>query len=622
LPFEIGQTVSDYEILDVLGKGGMGRVYRVRNVISGRIEAMKVLLADFANEPEVGERFGSEIRTLARLDHPNIAKLLTAFRVENEVVMLLEFVEGFTLTDRAKQGLIPPPELQNYISQTLCALAYAHQNGVVHRDIKPSNIMVTPQGVVKLMDFGIAKSQADNLETRAGITMGSVSYMSPEQVRGTAVDARSDVYSMGIVLYELAVGRRPFESESTWAVLESQLNQMPAAPIEANPAISPALNDIILRALQKDPAQRFQSADEFRMHLDALRDGTQLPNTTLGYSPADGTVLRGSPDQPALRTGQSIVRNEPVAGATSAQVLPEPVVTPAPPTRGYTGLIAGAIVLVLVLAAVAGYLWWSKKNAPSTAANATPPAASTSTQRTAQTPANLPTQVHLASGDMVLVGGGEAHLGQNRTLTPVSSFYIDKTEVPLGVYRQFCKEKSIDPPPGMADVSPDMPVTNVTYYEASQFASWAGKRLPTANEWELAARGLNGLSFPWGDTFKPGLANLKDGGSGHLMPIDAYANGASPFGALNMLGNALELVDTECSAPPDMVFEQYRKIYSNLSPPLTPRDPFYQGRGGSYRLAIAPSDLPTLVWDNIPIPARGRQPDVGFRCAKDASASK
>jgi formylglycine-generating enzyme required for sulfatase activity len=106
------------------------------------------------------------------------------------------------------------------------------------------------------------------------------------------------------------------------------------------------------------------------------------------------------------------------------------------------------------------------------------------------------------------------------------------------------------------------------------------------------------------------------------MPIDAYANGASPFGALNMLGNALELVDTECSAPPDMVFEQYRKIYSNLSPPLTPRDPFYQGRGGSYRLAIAPSDLPTLVWDNIPIPARGRQPDVGFRCAKDASASK
>src|SRR5579863_2837172 len=206
MAFEVGQIVSDYEILDVLGKGGMGRVYRVRNVISNRIEAMKVLLADLAAEAELGDRFGSEIRTLARLDHPNIAKLHTAFKHDNQLVMVMEFVEGLTLSERGRQGPIPLDETISYIGQTLSALGYAHENGVIHRDIKPSNIMVTAHGVVKLMDFGIAKSNTDTMHTRAGTTMGSMQYMSPEQVRGTAVDARSDLYSMGVVLYELTAG--------------------------------------------------------------------------------------------------------------------------------------------------------------------------------------------------------------------------------------------------------------------------------------------------------------------------------------------------------------------------------------------------------------------------------
>jgi len=271
MPFEVGQSAGDYEILSVLGKGGMGRVYQVRNIISNRVEAMKVLLADVAAEAELGDRFISEIRTLARLDHPNIAKFHTAFKVENQLVMVMEFVEGFTLSDRAGRGPIPLDEVLSYITQVLAALSYAHTNGVIHRDIKPSNIMVTSHGIVKLMDFGIAKSNAETLLTRPGTTMGSMLYMSPEQVRGATIDARSDLYSAGVVLYELSAGRRPFEAENTFAILEAQLNTVPKSPLELNPSLPPALNEIIMTALAKEPMRRFQSAEAFRNALESVR---------------------------------------------------------------------------------------------------------------------------------------------------------------------------------------------------------------------------------------------------------------------------------------------------------------------------------------------------------------
>ncbi len=272
MPFEVGQVAADYEILGLLGKGGMGRVYRVRNVISNRAEAMKVLLADVAAEADLGDRFIGEIRTLARLDHPNIAKFHTAFKFENQLVMLMELVEGFTLAERGKQEPLPLNDVLSYATQTLAALSYAHQNGVIHRDIKPSNIMVTPHGVVKLMDFGIAKSTFEPLLTRPGTTMGSMLYMSPEQVRGMTVDARSDIYSVGVLLYELTSGRRPFEAENTYAILEAQLNATPQPPIEVNAALPKPLSDIIMTALAKEPMQRFQTAEAFRNALESIRE--------------------------------------------------------------------------------------------------------------------------------------------------------------------------------------------------------------------------------------------------------------------------------------------------------------------------------------------------------------
>ena len=190
---DIGSTVGDYQIIGILGAGGMGKVYKVRNAISDRVEAMKVLLPDLATEPELADRFIREIKVQASLEHPNIAALHTALRVQNQLLMLMEFVEGMTLDQKLKSWSAAHCEAVEYVAQVLRALGYAHQHGVIHRDIKPANMMLTPGGVIKLMDFGIAKAATDRKLTMTGTTMGSLYYMSPEQIKGEAtLDARSD----------------------------------------------------------------------------------------------------------------------------------------------------------------------------------------------------------------------------------------------------------------------------------------------------------------------------------------------------------------------------------------------------------------------------------------------
>jgi len=374
MAFAQGQTVGEYEVLSVLGAGGMGQVYRVRNIISNRVEAMKVLLPNFTAERDLAARFIAEIRTLASLDHPNIAQLHTAFQFENQLVMMMEFVEGFTLEQRAKQGQFPANDVIEYALQILAALSYAHGRGVVHRDIKPANIMVTAHGVVKLMDFGIAKSRAENQLTQPGTTMGSVYYMSPEQVRGDTVDGRSDLYSVGILLYELLSGRRPFEGDTTFGVLNQQLNTPPRPPMEVNPSLSRQLNDLILMALAKDPAQRFQSAEAFR---NALR-------STIDKNPPAETVAPPAGFAAAAQPGAAAPPPADVAAGIVSR-------TPASASGGRQRVIwvsVGAFAVVAVLAAAAVGLPHFFRTGASSRKNNAP---AQTTQATNQVPDATPT---------------------------------------------------------------------------------------------------------------------------------------------------------------------------------------------------------------------------------------
>lgn len=296
----IGRIVGNYKIIQALGEGGVGMVYKGVDTMLDREVAIKVLRPELASQTAVVERFRSEAVTLAKLSHPNIATLYSLFRDGQDLLMVLEFLKGETLDHTLyRRGRIPTDEAIPIFCQALEGINYAHNLGIVHRDIKPGNMMLTEDGTLKVLDFGIARLLGSTRMTRIGNVIGTLEYMSPEQVKGHETDARSDVYGLGIMLYEMLTGKLPFESENDFALMKMQTEDMPVPPRQLNPEIPFEVENAVLRSVSKDPEQRFQSAGEFLEYF--LETGYAAPTGTFGFNSIFSKRI-SRPSKPGIRS--------------------------------------------------------------------------------------------------------------------------------------------------------------------------------------------------------------------------------------------------------------------------------------------------------------------------------
>jgi serine/threonine-protein kinase len=344
----IGTRVAGYQIVEKLGEGGMGVVYRAVDLSLDRVVALKALSAELAQHPELEQRFRAEARAQASLNHVNLATLY-AFLVEGgSAWMVMEFIEGETFASMIqRRGPIPSQEALPLFRQALLGLGYAHRMGVVHRDIKPGNIMLNREGIVKVMDFGLAKVLGNRGMTRTGAQMGTAWYMSPEQVRNQGVDIRSDIYALGVTLYEMLAGRVPFESDSDYEVMTAHVNTPPPPPTQFYPYIPQGVVNAVLTALAKDPNARFQTTEQFGAALEDPEGYVWTPAAVA----IPGVAALGAVSVPPV--SKAPVRSN--VAATVALTRPFEVPPPAPaPKPGFAWTLPRLMLLGLGVVVLAG----------------------------------------------------------------------------------------------------------------------------------------------------------------------------------------------------------------------------------------------------------------------------
>jgi serine/threonine protein kinase len=326
-----------YQVEARIGAGGMAEVYRGFDRVLNRTVAIKVLLPQFARDASFVERFRREAQAAARLNHPNIVGVYDTGQDDGTQFIVMEFIEGRTLGEFLATGRRPTPVQSAEIAQKISsALGAAHAQGVIHRDIKPGNVMVTRDGTVKVMDFGIARVLGPETAPQTSAVLGTASYLSPEQAQGSPVDARTDIYSLGAVLYEMLTGRPPFTGDSPVAVAYKQVNERPATPSSLNADVPARLDAVVMKALSKNPANRYQSAEEFSEDLDRVIQGQEVEATPLlaGVGDAAATQVISRPSQTA--------------------VLPPPEEPKGSSRKVWLGILIG--ILVVAILAGGGYL--------------------------------------------------------------------------------------------------------------------------------------------------------------------------------------------------------------------------------------------------------------------------
>jgi serine/threonine-protein kinase len=549
LPARIGK----YELQEFLG-GGMARVYKARDTVIGRTVAVKILTEEGCADEEVKSRFLQEARLAGNVTHDNVINIYDFGEdAEGRPFMVMEFLKGEDLRHAIKNGTTGDTRRKLGIALDIArALEHIHTQNIIHRDIKPDNIHITSTGAVKLMDFGISKIQ-NSTRTTTGVVMGTPYYMAPEQVLGKNITPQADVYAFGVLVFELMTGERPIVGDTVerifYQILQEPLNVEPMRQAE----IPDTIIDLVARCTEKDPARRPQGFGEVCARIRAIIHDWDAPTLPL---------------KTARETAPGVAASKP-------------------------WLIAAVVVgMLVVLAGV--YFAVRALRAPAAASVVTP------------AKIELKPLIQTRTGKMVLVPGGPFLFGQDKQSATLPDFYIDKTEVTNEAYARYCAANGRPMPPGASGQRPLDPIVDVTFTDAQAFAKWAGKRMPSLQEWEKAARGTDGRLYPWGnDPGSPPPANI--GNPNGVMQVHSHPGGASPYGAVNMLGNVWEWVE-ELRTPSPAALAHF----AGLKPPPTAAEPWYVIRGGSFHEPLRDAYL----YDFATVPARHHTNDIGFRCAK------
>ena len=578
---------SKYEVVRWIGGGGMAEVFLARHRLHGGLFAVKVLADHLASDRTVVERFLQEARTAASLSgHSNIVPIFDIGEDQGLHYLIMQYIEGEDLTScLERHGCLSPAQAVQILIQVAKALVWAHSKGVIHRDLKPSNIRLDRSGRAIVLDFGIAKAgDVPTALTGAGERLGTPFYMAPEQIRGEPCDQRSDLYSLGILFFELLTGKRPFVGENYQAVVYAQLYTPAPSPSEIDPAIDPEYSKIALRLLEKDPVRRYQTAAELLADLKALDAGR------------DTAALEPLVSDPVASQAATLDATLRQPGAAAARA----------PRRFKPWLVLAACVVFAAVAALAVV-----------AIRRARPAAEPAPQAGA-----LAEQIPTPAGTMQLAPSGNFIFGDSGKESPhplrtifLPGFYVDMTEVSNATYKQFCDATGHPAPeappwdPDYFSAKPNYPVVNVSLSDAETFARWAGKRLPSEEEWEKAARGSDGRVFPWGNSPPVRQANLAgaDDGFENTAPVDSFPEGASPFGARNMAGNVWELTSTRYPVTPREV-EDMKGLLPSVG------TEWAVIKGGNF----TSEPLWLRAYMRRGFPNGAKSPYIGFRCVKDA----
>lgn len=394
----IGTTVGKYRITERLGRGGMGIVYKALDESLYREVAIKVLNPDIT-DTELMKRFRVEAMSLARLNHPGIATIYELHQHGDDLLMVMEYVRGETLQSLSERlGPLDPPQAAHICTQILDALAHAHRAGIVHRDLKPANVMVGDTGVVKIMDFGIARMLGGESFTNAGYMMGTPAYMAPEQVLGQDIDGRADLYSVGVLFYRLLTRELPFQADTAIAMAQKQVAEAPTPLGTFRPNLPPWCEAIISKALQKAPSDRFQSAEAFRSAITSAVTPAALGDLPTMLTPTPAALKTSDMTMP-LVGGSQTVATRPMTDPVASAAVPAPAASgsgPATPGSGVpavertgTTVVLGrahlftlAAMLVVLVSGIVGLGYLALKRGGIAFQEAPPPATATTTPET------------------------------------------------------------------------------------------------------------------------------------------------------------------------------------------------------------------------------------------------